>query len=136
MLILAQISDFNNELIIFEHLYDDNDLSEIEKIKNIVSGKPVTPFPFKRNNKEKTNLSDTEFKKLVDKGINHCKLGDVFQIVLSKRFYQGFQGVVLLWDVHKRLLRSEQISTLLRSDPSECVLQKRVLYHLYLFLNY
>ena len=85
-------NNFNNELIIFEHLYDDNDLSEIEKIKNIVSGKPVTPFPFKRNNKEKTNLSDTEFKKLVDKGINHCKLGDVFQIVLSKRFYQGFQG--------------------------------------------
>ena len=85
-------NNFNNELIIFEHLYYDNDLSEIEKIKNIVSGKPVTPFPFKRNNKEKTNLSDTEFKKLVDKGINHCKLGDVFQIVLSKRFYQGFQG--------------------------------------------
>ena len=85
-------NNFNNELIIFEHLYDDNDLSEIEKIKNIVSGKPGTPFPFKRNNKEKTNLSDTEFKKLVDKGINHCKLGDVFQIVLSKRFYQGFQG--------------------------------------------
>ena len=85
-------NNFNNELIIFEHLYDDNDLSEIEKIKNIVSGKPVTPFPFKRNNNEKTNLSDTEFKKLVDKGINHCKLGDVFQIVLSKRFYQGFQG--------------------------------------------
>lgn len=85
-------NNFNNELIIFEHLYDDNDLSEIEKIKNIVSGKSVTPFPFKRNNKEKRNLSDTEFKKLVDKGINHCKLGDVFQIVLSKRFYQGFQG--------------------------------------------
>jgi len=85
-------NNFNNELIIFEHLYDDNDLSEIEKIKNIVSGKPVTPFSFKRNNKEKRNLSDTEFKKLVDKGINHCKLGDVFQIVLSKRFYQGFQG--------------------------------------------
>ena len=85
-------NNFNNELIIFEHLYDDNDLSEIEKIKNILSGKPVTPFSFKRNNKEKINLSDTEFKKLVDKGINHCKLGDVFQIVLSKRFYQGFQG--------------------------------------------
>jgi len=85
-------NNFNNELIIFEHLYDDDDLSEIEKIKNIVSGKPVTPFPFKINNEERANLSDTEFKKLVDKGINHCKLGDVFQIVLSKRFYQGFQG--------------------------------------------
>ncbi len=85
-------NNFNNELIIFEHLYGNDDFSEIEKIKNIVSGKPVTPFPFKRNNKEKINLSDTEFKKLVDTGINHCKLGDVFQIVLSKRFYQGFQG--------------------------------------------
>ena len=85
-------NNFNNELIIFEHLYGNDDFSEIEKIKNIVSGKPVTPFPFKRNNKKKINLSDKEFKKLVDTGINHCKLGDVFQIVLSKRFYQGFQG--------------------------------------------
>ena len=83
---------FNNELIIFEHLYGDDDISEIEKIKNTVSGKPVNPFSFKINNDERTNLSDTNFKKLVDKGINHCKLGDVFQIVLSKRFYQDFQG--------------------------------------------
>ena len=83
---------YNNELIIFEHLYGDDDISEIEKIKNIVSGKPVNPFSFKINNDERTNLSDTNFKKLVDKGINHCKLGDVFQIVLSKRFYQDFKG--------------------------------------------
>jgi anthranilate synthase component 1 len=83
---------FNNELLIFEHLYGDDGISEIEKIKNIILGKPVTPFPFKTNDKERTNLSDTEFKKLVDKGIRHCELGDVFQIVLSKRFYQDFQG--------------------------------------------
>ena len=83
---------FNNELLIFEHLYGDDDISEIQKIKNIISGKPVIPFSFKRKDKERTNLSDLEFKKLVDKGIKHCKLGDVFQIVLSKRFYQDFQG--------------------------------------------
>ena len=83
---------FNNELLIFEHLYGNDDKSEIEKIKNIISGKPVIPFSFKINGKERTNLSDNQFKKLVDKGINHCKLGDVFQIVLSKRFYQDFQG--------------------------------------------
>ena len=83
---------YNNELIIFEHLYGDDNISEIEKINNIVSGKPVNPFPFKTNKDERTNLSDEDFKKLVNKGINHCKLGDVFQIVLSKRFYQDFQG--------------------------------------------
>ena len=83
---------FNNELIIFEHLYGDDNISEIDKIKNIVSGKPVNPFSFKTDKDETTNLSDVDFKKLVDKGINHCKLGDVFQLVLSKRFYQDFQG--------------------------------------------
>ena len=83
---------YNNELIIFEHLYGDDNKSEIDKIKNIVLGKPVNPFSFKKSKKEQTNVSDKEFKKLVDRGINHCKLGDVFQIVLSKRFYQDFQG--------------------------------------------
>ena len=83
---------YNNELIIFEHLYGDDNNSEIEKIKNIVLGKPVNPFSFKKSKEEQTNVSDKEFKKLVDRGINHCKLGDVFQIVLSKRFYQDFQG--------------------------------------------
>ena len=83
---------YNNELFIFEHLYGRDKKSEIKKIKNIILGKPVTPFEFKRDNIEKTNLTDIEFKKLVDKGVNHCKLGDVFQIVLSKRFYQKFKG--------------------------------------------
>ena len=83
---------YNNELIIFEHLYGDDNRSEIDKIKNIVLGKPVNPFSFKKCKEEQTNVSDKEFKKLVDRGINHCKLGDVFQIVLSKRFYQDFQG--------------------------------------------
>ena len=83
---------YNNELIIFEHLYGDDNKSEIDKIKNIVLGKPVNPFSFKKSEEEQTNVSDKEFKKLVDRGINHCKLGDVFQIVLSKRFYQDFQG--------------------------------------------
>ena len=83
---------YNNELIIFEHLYGDDNKSEIDKIKNIVLGKPVNPFSFKKSKEEQTNGSDKEFKKLVDRGINHCKLGDVFQIVLSKRFYQDFQG--------------------------------------------
>ena len=83
---------YNNELIIFEHLYGDDNKSEIDEIKNIVLGKPVNPFSFKKSKEEQTNVSDKEFKKLVDRGINHCKLGDVFQIVLSKRFYQDFQG--------------------------------------------
>ena len=40
--------------------------SDIEKIKNIVLGKPVNPFSFKIDRDEITNLSDLDFKKLVE----------------------------------------------------------------------
>ena len=83
---------FNNELFIFEHLYGDNKLSNIQKISNLINGKPVNPFSFDLEGNEKSSISDNEFKKLVDIAINHCKIGDVFQIVLSKRFYQQYRG--------------------------------------------
>ena len=39
-----------------------------------------------------TNISDEDYKALVRKGKDHCQRGDVFQIVLSKRFSQKFKG--------------------------------------------
>ena len=89
---IVVFNHYNNELYIFEHLYGDDKTSNIEKIKNTIFGKSANSFSFKRLKAEKCNISDSDFKKLVDKGINHCKLGDVFQIVLSKRFYQKYSG--------------------------------------------
>ena len=37
-------------------------------------------------------MSDADYMEMVRKGIHHCLRGDVFQIVLSRRFQQGFQG--------------------------------------------
>ena len=39
-----------------------------------------------------SNITDEEFIKLVEKGKNHCFRGDVFQLVLSRRFSQAFNG--------------------------------------------
>src|SRR5690606_8295824 len=39
-----------------------------------------------------SNLSDEEFKENVRKGKKHCQRGDVFQLVLSRRFSQAFKG--------------------------------------------
>ena len=36
--------------------------------------------------------SDEDFKSLVRKGKHHCKIGDVFQVVFSRRFEQSFTG--------------------------------------------
>ena len=37
-------------------------------------------------------MKDEEYRKLVEKGIRSCYRGDVFQIVLSRRFEQSFTG--------------------------------------------
>jgi anthranilate synthase component 1 len=37
-------------------------------------------------------MTDEEYMDIVDKGKEHCFRGDVFQIVLSRQFSQGFQG--------------------------------------------
>jgi len=39
-----------------------------------------------------SNLSDEQFIEFVKKGKDHCYRGDVFQLVLSRRFSQGFKG--------------------------------------------
>ncbi len=38
-------------------------------------------------------MTDEDYKEMVEKGIKSCLRGDVFQIVLSRRFKQGFTGM-------------------------------------------
>src|SRR6476660_9219996 len=37
-------------------------------------------------------MDDETYREMVRQGIAHCHRGDVFQIVLSRRFQQSFQG--------------------------------------------
>ena len=41
---------------------------------------------------ETSPVSGEEYKAMVREGIRHCLRGDVFQIVLSRRFEQPFKG--------------------------------------------
>lgn len=84
------INVFNNEAIMLHHSYDKkNNLDEIEE--HIKSNK-LSKYPFSKSGKIKSNLKDDEYLDLVKKGIKHCERGDVFQIVLSRRFKQKFEG--------------------------------------------
>jgi anthranilate synthase component 1 len=47
---------------------------------------------FSKEGAVKTNLEDNAFKEQVALAKKHCQRGDVFQLVLSKRFSQGFKG--------------------------------------------
>ena len=83
------VNTFNNEANLISHSGNKNKIDEIEKL---IKGKKTNEFSFKLNGKLESNLTDNEFLKMVDNGIKHCYRGDVFQIVLSRKFSQKFSG--------------------------------------------
>ena len=87
---IIAINHFNNEAYIFAHCY--NSENNIPQIERLLKSKNFAEYPFQRNGLPTTNLDDQGFKDLVKKCKEHCQRGDVFQIVPSKRFLQGFTG--------------------------------------------
>jgi anthranilate synthase component 1 len=87
---IIAINHFNNEAYIFCHSYDDeNNIAEIEQV---LQNKSFSSFSFKKENEVVSNLTDEEFKRNVTLAKKHCLRGDVFQLVLSRRFSQEFKG--------------------------------------------
>jgi anthranilate synthase component 1 len=87
------IDHFKNEMYIFDHQMEGEDAeSNVDEITDLVRSKNYPDYRFQWNNDESSNISDKEFLEMVGKGKDHCFRGDVFQIVLSRRFKSGFLG--------------------------------------------
>lgn len=87
---IIAINHFNNEAYIFCHSFEDvNNIAEIEQL---LQNKNFASFSFKKENEVVSNLTDEEFKRNVTLAKKHCLRGDVFQLVLSRRFSQEFKG--------------------------------------------
>ena len=82
---------FRNEMYLVENL-PEGETSNIDKIVKDLENNNLDLFGFNLMGEKRTNLTDEQFMNIVDKGIYHCKRGDVFQIVLSRRFEQDFMG--------------------------------------------
>src|SRR5690606_21784921 len=52
----------------------------------------IATYKFQKDGDGFSNLTDAEFKNNVALAKQHCARGDVFQLVLSRRFTQGFKG--------------------------------------------
>ncbi|MGF1557901.1 MAG: anthranilate synthase component I family protein [Flavobacteriaceae bacterium] len=87
---IIAINHFKNEAYIFANCYkSDNNVAEIEQLLNV---KNFASYNFSLDGKPSSNLKDEEFKEQVELAKKHCQRGDVFQLVLSRRFSQGFKG--------------------------------------------
>ncbi len=85
------INHFKNELFICENHIKGVE-SEGDLIESVIKSKNVPAFPFAALDKETSPLKDAEYVEMVKKGIASCKRGDVFQVVLSRKFQQRFSG--------------------------------------------
>ena len=52
----------------------------------------AAPYPFRPLGPVTSTLTDDEHRENIRRGIRHCLRGDVFQIVLSRRFVQRYEG--------------------------------------------
>ncbi|MEP3838961.1 MAG: anthranilate synthase component I family protein [Algibacter sp.] len=88
---IIAINHFKNEAYIFAHCYEDNEnnIDEIDKLINIQN---FASYDFNVKGDIKSNLTDDEFRNQVEIARKHCQRGDVFQLVLSRRFSQEFTG--------------------------------------------
>lgn len=89
---------FYKTIVVFDHfssklsivtLGDDTDAERILKRLNKDCG---SGYVFKAIGDATSTLTDEEHKQNIRRGIAHCLRGDVFQIVLSRRFIQPYEG--------------------------------------------
>lgn len=85
------INHHKDELYICE-----NNIAGIESeravVESLIRSKDVPVFPFRIRGTESSGCTNEEYTDMVQKGIASCLRGDVFQIVLSRRFQQSFTG--------------------------------------------
>ena len=82
---------FSNTMQIVE-LLEDGEQSDIESLERDILGRHGTSYHFRKVGEATSPLTDEEHKANIRRGIAHCKRGDVFQIVLSRRFEQRYEG--------------------------------------------
>ncbi len=86
------IDHFSSELALFENVTSQETPSGLGDLEQIIFSNRFSTFSFNLASDETSNITDEEYRKMVERGIAHCKRGDVFQIVLSRRFASQFQG--------------------------------------------
>lgn len=88
---ILAIDHLRNELTIIENIPEE-EKSKTEELEALLANNNFASYNFEAIGEEFSLISDGEHKEMIKKGINHCKRGDVFQIVLSRCFTQKFAG--------------------------------------------
>ena len=88
---VIRINHYRSTMTIFEHLAN-GEKDSIDELVSVMNNNNVACYPFKITGDATSSITDEQYMSMVERGIAHARRGDVFQIVLSRRFSQDFHG--------------------------------------------
>ncbi|MCY1635443.1 anthranilate synthase component I family protein [Marinifilum sp. D737] len=88
---IIEVNHFNNTLKIIELVENGNE-SRIREVSDLLRNRTLPAFTFSLEGQEQSNMDDQTYMDMVSKGKQHCRRGDVFQIVLSRQFSHDYKG--------------------------------------------
>ena len=86
------------DIIVFDHFNNTMQLitlgeeAELDALMKAINKANVKPYDFHPVGETASTLTDEEHKAKIRRCIQHCLRGDVFQIVVSRRFVQKYEG--------------------------------------------
>ena len=86
------------DIIVFDHfnnlltMVTMGDASDLDRLEMLINKQNVKAYGFHPVGDCSSTITDEEHKANIRRGIHHCLRGDVFQIVLSRRFIQKYEG--------------------------------------------
>ena len=87
------------DIIVFDHFNNTMELvvlqdgqAELDSLIKAINKANVKPYDFHPIGEITSTLTDDEHKANIRRCIQHCLRGDVFQIVVSRRFVQRYEG--------------------------------------------
>ncbi len=95
--------DFYKYMVVIDHYSDtmeiheylqENETSSIDKIIQMLNYKDVQTFSFHVDGEESSNIEDEQYKSNIRQAKSHLQNGDIFQVVLSRRYEQSYSGDV------------------------------------------
>jgi anthranilate synthase component 1 len=93
--------DFYKYVIVIDHYHDrmeiheylqEGEASTINEIIQLLDYKDVQTFSFQTKGDETSNITDELYKSNIRKAKSHLQNGDIFQVVLSRRYNQRYAG--------------------------------------------
>ena len=90
--VILSFNHFYGTLTVTEYYNDDLPVIESEKILSLLANHNITSYPFSIEGSEESLITDPAFKEMVRESVRRCAIGDVFQMVISRRYRQQFSG--------------------------------------------